>query len=151
MLSLAQDAEKIDIQRSAAFSGVMAARQRHREIPSEKRASEHLANERTFLAWVRTTIALVSLGFVLARLGPWLTESGTHAPHLITKAWPVGIGLVIFGALLTLLAAWRYDAVNRQIEAGLVKTDRALVWSVTIAITLVSGVLTIYIALTPAK
>jgi len=71
--------------------------------------------------------------------------------HLITKAWPVGIGLVIFGALLTLLAAWRYDAVNRQIEAGLVKTDRALVWSVTIAITLVSGVLTIYIALTPAK
>jgi len=71
--------------------------------------------------------------------------------HLITKAWPVGVGLVIFGALLTLLAAWPYDAVNRQIEAGLVKTDRALVWSVTIAITLVSGVLTIYIALTPAK
>jgi len=71
--------------------------------------------------------------------------------HLITKAWPVGIGLVVFGALLTLLAAWRYDAVNRAIEAGLVKTDRALVWSVTIAITLVSGVLTVYIALTPAK
>ncbi len=110
-----------------------------------------MANERTFLAWVRTTIALISLGFVLARLGPWLTEIGTNAPHLITKAWPVGIGLVVFGALLTLLAAWRYDAVNRAIEAGLVKTDRALVWSVTIAITLVSGVLTVYIALTPAK
>ena len=129
----------------------MAERRRHREIPSESRASEHLANERTFLAWVRTTIALISLGFVLARLGPWLTEIGTNAPHLITKAWPVGIGLVVFGALLTLLAAWRYDAVNRAIEAGLVKTDRALVWSVTIAITLVSGVLTVYIALAPAK
>jgi len=148
---LHSDAEKIDIRQSGAFARAVAQRQLHRQIPSEDRASEHLANERTFLAWVRTTIALVSLGFVLARLGPWLTESGTHAPHLITKAWPVGIGLVIFGALLTLLAAWRYDAVNRQIEAGLVKTDRALVWSVTIAITLVSGVLTIYIALTPAK
>ena len=129
----------------------MAQRQRHREIPSENRAAEHLANERTFLAWMRTTIALISLGFVLARIGPWLTESGTHAPHLITRAWPVGMGLVIFGALLTLLAAWRYDAVNREIEAGLVKTDRALVWSVTIAITLVSAALTIYIALTPVK
>ena len=110
-----------------------------------------MANERTFLAWVSTTIALISLGFVLARIGPWLSENGTHAPHLITKAWPVGMGLVIFGALLTMLAAWRYDAVNRQIEAGLVKTDRALVWSVTIAITLVSAVLILYMLLTPAK
>ena len=128
---------------------LMTARQRHREIPSERRASEHLANERTFLAWVRTTIALISLGFVLARLGPWLTETGTNPPRLITKAWPVGIGLVIFGALLTLLAAWRYDAVNREIEAGLVKTDRALVWSVTVAITLVSGVLILYMVVKP--
>jgi len=128
----------------------MAARQqRHREIPSEHRASEHLANERTFLAWVRTTIALISLGFVLARLGGWLTESGATPSRLVTKVWPVGIGLVIFGALLTLLAAWRYDAVNREIEAGLVKTDRALVWSVTIAITLVSGVLILYMLVKP--
>jgi putative membrane protein len=127
----------------------MAERQRHREIPTEDRASEHLANERTFLAWVRTTIALISLGFVLARLGPWLSESGKNVPHLVTKVWPVGIGLVIFGALLTLLAAWRYDAVNREIEAGFVKTDRALVWSVTIAITLVSSVLILYMLLMP--
>ena len=127
----------------------MANRQRHREIPSEHRASEHLANERTFLAWVRTTVALISLGFVLARLGPWLTETRTNAPRFISRIWPVGIGLVIFGALLTLLAAWRYDAVNREIEAGRVKTDRALVWAVTVAITLVSGVLIFYILLNP--
>jgi hypothetical protein len=41
--------------------------------------------------------------------------------------------------------------VNREIEAGLVKTDRALVWSVTIAITLVSGLLILYMLLAPAK
>jgi putative membrane protein len=127
----------------------MAERQRHREIPSERRASEHLANERTFLAWVRTTIALISLGFVLARLGPWLTETRTNAPRFVSRIWPVGIGLVIFGALLSLLAAWRYDAVNREIEAGRVKTDRALVWTVTIAITLISGVLILYIVMAP--
>jgi putative membrane protein len=99
----------------------MPERQRHREIPTEHRAAEHLANERTFLAWVRTNIAFISLGFVLARLGPWLRESGINAPRLATKAWPLGIGLVGFGALLTLLAASRYDAVNREIETGLVK------------------------------
>src|SRR5436309_10948780 len=100
----------------------MAERQQHREIPSENRSSEHLANERTFLAWIRTTIALISLGFVLARAGP-LMAGGPKAPSLTEKLVPVGIGLVIFGALAAILAAWRYDAVNRQIEAGLVKTD----------------------------
>ena len=64
-----------------------------REVPMENRASEQLANECTFLAWVRTTIALISLGFVLARLGPWLTESGKErgAPgheSLAGQHWP---------------------------------------------------------------
>ena len=40
-----------------------------RDIPDDKEATEHLANERTFLAWVRTSIAIVSLGFVVAKFG----------------------------------------------------------------------------------
>ena len=55
-----------------------------------------------------------------------------------------GIGLMIFGALVTLLAAWRYDAVNRQIEAGLVKTNRALVWFSAAAVSALSVALIIY-------
>ena len=125
----------------------MTERQRHHKIPAEHRAAEHLANERTFLAWVRTTIALVSLGFVLARLGPWLRDSGVNASYLGGKIWPIGVCLIGFGAVLTLLAAWRYDAVNRQIEAGLVNTDRVLVWFVAIAIALLSGALIVYMML----
>jgi putative membrane protein len=120
----------------------MPQRPRHREIPEEHRAQEHLANERTFLAWVRTTIALISFGFVLTRLGPWLSNGETN--RVLSRASPIGIGLIVVGAMLTLLAAWRYDAVNRQIEAGLVKTDRGLVWFVGASITVVSGALIIY-------
>jgi inner membrane protein YidH len=122
----------------------MSERQRHREIPEKHRAQEHLANERTFLAWIRTTVALISLGFVLSRLGLLLRATGMNAPKLTHSASPLGIGLIGFGALLTVLAAWRYGAVNRQIEAGLVKTDRALVWFVTIAVVLLSVALIIY-------
>jgi putative membrane protein len=122
----------------------MAERRRHREIPAEHRAQEHLANERTFLAWVRTTIALVSLGFVLARLGLWLRESGMKVPRLAHGVSPLGIGLMGFGALLTALAALHYDAVNRQIEAGAVKTDRLMVWFLALAVTLISVALIIY-------
>jgi len=118
----------------------MTERRRHREIPEEHRAAQHLDNERTFLAWVRTNVALISLGFVLARLSPSLTAAGAvNAGRIAAKTLPLGIVLVVFGALVTLLAAWRYDRVNRQIEAGVVKTDRALVWFVTLAIVLLSA------------
>lgn len=93
---------------------------------------------------MRTTIALVSLGFVIARLGLWLRESGMKVPKLAYGVSPLGIGLMGFGALLTALAAWHYDAVNRQIEAGLVKTDRPLVWFLALAVILIAVALIIY-------
>jgi putative membrane protein len=125
----------------------MAVRKKHREIPEEARAQEHLANERTFLAWVRTTIALISLGFVLARAGP-LLATGAKATGTGAKLSSIGIGLAIFGVAVTLLAAWRYGVVKREIEEGLVKTDRALVWSVAIGVTLLSIALIIYMLAT---
>ena len=117
----------------------------HREIPEAHRASEHLDNERTFLAWVRTNIALIGLGFIIARISPTLSAAGaTNASRILARTTLVGIVLVVFGALVTVLAAVRYDQVNRQIEAGVVKTDRRLVWIVTLIITLLSAAAVIY-------
>jgi len=124
----------------------MTERRRHREIPEEHRAAQHLDNERTFLAWVRTNVALISLGFVLARLSPTLSAAGAvNAGRIAAKTGPLGIVLVVFGGLVTLLAAWRYDKVNREIEAGCVKTDRALVWFIALAITLLSAAAVAYL------
>lgn len=120
----------------------------HREVPEAHRAAEHLDNERTFLAWVRTDVALISLGFVVARLSPTLNAAGaTNAARIFTRTTGVGIVLVVFGALVTVFAAWRYDRVNRQIEAGMVKADRGLVWIVTVVIFLLSAVAVAYLAI----
>ena len=124
----------------------MSNRVVHREVPENRRASEHLDNERTFLAWVRTDVALISLGFVLARLSPAIgTVTNTNSNRVAAKALPAGIVLVFFGAVVTVLAAWRYDRVNRQIEAGMVKTDRGMVWIVTLLITILSAAAVIYL------
>jgi putative membrane protein len=128
----------------------MSRRERHREIPPQNRAQEHLANERTFLAWIRTTIALISLGFVLARAGP-LFASGAKAHAMSARLSPFGIGLAIFGALMTGLAAWRYDVVNREIEQGMVKTDRALVWFIALFVMALSIALVIYMLMSPPE
>jgi putative membrane protein len=126
----------------------MTKRATHREIPEAHRASQHLDNERTFLAWVRTNVALISLGLVVSRLSPTLGAAGaSNASRILSKTQPVGIVLVVFGALVTVLAAVRYDQVNRQIEAGIIKTDRGLVWIVTLIITLLSAAAVVYMVM----
>jgi|SRR5580704_1094962 putative membrane protein len=108
------------------------------DIPDDKKATEHLANERTFLAWVRTSIAMMSLGFVVARFGLWLREL---APRLSPQSsvrglgvsGPVGMAMIAFGGALALLAAWRFRTVNRQIDLGKVSVDRGLVTMVAFA------------------
>jgi putative membrane protein len=120
------------------------------EIPDDKKATEHLANERTFLAWVRTSIAIISLGFVVAKFGLWLRELGgrldpqAHGPGL---SGPIGMGMIAFGGLLALLAAWRFHVVNRQIDLGKVSVDRWLVVLIAIAMGVLAVVMVGYLGL----
>jgi putative membrane protein len=73
---------------------------------------DYLAKERTFLAWIRTGIALMGFGFVVARFGIFgdepqvthLTPAGQpHGPSL----W-FGAALIAIGATVNLFAAWRF-------------------------------------------
>ena len=118
--------------------------------------SELLANERTFLAWVRTSIAVMSLGFVVARFGLWLRElAGKMNPpsHLESSgvSLPLGAGMIAFGALLTVLAGWRYHVVNRAIRRGEIKADPRLVGIVTAAIVVLAVAIIVYMTLTASR
>lgn len=123
------------------------------KVPDDKKATEHLANERTFLAWVRTGISIMSLGFVVAKFGLWLRELGVRASpqpqaHASGLSEPVGAGMIGFGGILVVLAAWRFHIVNRQIAAGLVKVDRSLILLITLAVAALTVLMVAYIGLT---
>jgi len=67
------------------------------------------AAERTLLAWVRTGLGLVGMGFVVAKFGLFvrlLNPSAGHADH----AWvvPIGIALALLGAIASGVAAWQH-------------------------------------------
>ena len=128
----------------------------HATIDESKRATEYLANERTFLAWIRTSVAVVSLGFVLARFSVWLRELAMQrAPQLQVQragiSLPIGVGMMILGGLLAVLAAWRYHVVNRDIERGKVSADRGLVILVTAMVALLSGAMIVLVLLTAGQ
>ena len=80
--------------------------------PSGKPASrtrDHLANERTYLAWMRTAIALLGFGIVIARLRHFLLPGNAGGGIL-------ALGLSLSGLLTLVLATWHYLTVLRAIE-----------------------------------
>lgn len=116
--------------------------------PKLDRQREHQANERTFLAWLRTAIALIGFGFAIARFGLFLRELQTAVtgqeslPHTYLSSRYVGVGLVIVGILLIALATWEHQRVFRQIESGDYQPNRYLVW-ITATIVTILGILSI--------
>ncbi|HEU0028520.1 MAG TPA: DUF202 domain-containing protein [Ktedonobacterales bacterium] len=87
---------------------------------SDRRLADHLANERTLLAWNRTGIAIIALGFVVARFGLLFRDlaGAAPAPAAANASGVIGIVLTIFGAVITALSLARYLQVARGIERG---------------------------------
>jgi len=74
------------------------------------------ANERTLLAWLRTGLAMIALGLVVARVTLWL-----HLEHPTTRApgWSwIGIGAMALGAACCALGAGRFVVARRAIVDG---------------------------------
>ncbi len=121
--------------------------------PQEKHTTEYLANERTFLAWVRTSIAMLSLGFVIAKFSVWMHELGSQiapgTPIPTTgMAISIGIAMMALGGLIMVLAAWHYHCVNKAIESGQVVANRWLVLSVAASIVALSVLMIAYMLIT---
>ncbi len=91
-------------------------------MPTDEDPRVRLAGERTLLAWVRTGLAMMGLGFVVARFGLFLTELRTaeSLPPQSTVGWSLWIGIVllVLGIAVNLLAAWQYATFVRRIERG---------------------------------
>ena len=111
------------------------------EPPKIDRQREHQANERTFLAWLRTSIALIALGFAIARFSIFLRQiQATFTQQFVSPLHPIfnsdnlGIFLVIFGLVTVVLAAWNYNQVFWQIEQANYKPNQMLVWIMTVIV-----------------
>jgi putative membrane protein len=85
--------------------------------------SDHAANERTFLAWVRTAIAVMAFGFLVERFDLFLVimarSTGTATP---LRSSPVGhiagLILIVAGIAMVVISAARFVYVARMIDSA---------------------------------
>jgi putative membrane protein len=98
-----------------------------------------LANERTFLAWVRTALAMMAGGVALHSLG---------VPGAAWIRLPLVLGLVVAGAVLTVLALVRWAQVERAMrERTRLPAFSLGIWA-TLTIVVVAGLLAATLAAT---
>ena len=115
----------------------------------DSRVRDHLANERTFLAWVRTALGLIGIGFVLARMSVFLRqlsvvgESGQrHELRGSHEFLITGVMFLLLGIVICVGAGWAYQQSRKAIDAGQYEPLRHTMTALTVAVVLGSLVIT---------
>ncbi len=90
-------------------------------VENSNRARDHLANERTFLAWVRTSVAIVVFGFAIGRFAiamRQLTEFQGHASKATGFSVWMGMSAILAGVAMVGAGLARYRKTRAQLDEG---------------------------------
>lgn len=102
--------------------------------------ADYLAAERTFLAWIRTGLALMGFGFVVARFGLFLQALLTNQPNLQLRPFGssfwFGTGLILLGVVVNVLSAWSHVRLVHTLQRGETAFARPSFMAIAVAIIL---------------
>ncbi|MDR2283569.1 MAG: DUF202 domain-containing protein [Sphingobacterium sp.] len=121
------------------------------ENNSSKKVNDHLANERTFLAWIRTSLGIMGFGFVVVKFSMFMRQiaamlspqQAEPAPHGYSSE--VGTAIVIIGAVTALLAYLKYRKIGKQIEEGEFMPGSSIISVLAILIAVIGFILSWYL------
>jgi len=132
----------------------MADRSEEKEWAKVSNRRVHMANERTFLAWIRTSVGIMAFGFVVEKFALFIKQlSYFLGKSNIDKTPPpshgyssiLGIFLVGLGALMGVLAFIRYKKVEKQIDDDMYQPSLILDMLLIVAILAIGIFLVIYL------
>ncbi len=123
-----------------------------KHIGVSKKVTDHLANQRTFLAWIRTALATIAFGFVVERFGLLLRELGFKIG--LIEVLPIhyssffGVSLTILGVIMMIVALLEFLQIRRSIDSERFHPPAAFPIILTILASLIGALLAVYLFLT---
>jgi putative membrane protein len=131
---------------------------RDKEAKMTSRARDHMANERTFLAWIRTSLGIMVFGFVIEKFILFIRQitflfrksEAQILPDATNQLFQelssiFGLFLVISGMLISFLAFMKYKSVEKQIENDSYQPSSFLNVMLLLSILLIGVFLLIYL------
>lgn len=118
------------------------------EQTKSQHVTEHLANERTVLAWVRTAIAVMTFGVAINRFSLFLLEFSleSHVQRAANRYIErLGIGLIGLGMAVMIGAALHFLHVADTIDKGIYRPQRFMILAVAIAVVVFGGTALIWL------
>lgn len=120
------------------------------EDSKKQDARFHLANERTLLAWIRTSIGIMAFGFVVVKFSLFLKQLALLVGKELVSSnggysSVIGILLVAVGAVVLLLAYIKYKQTERKLLEDSYKPSSKLVFTLTVTILIMSVLLILYL------
>ncbi len=103
-------ARALEVPAARASEDPSPPRRSHR---NPNRIRDHLANERTYLAWMRSGIALLGFGVLIVRIRVLRPPLAPHPPGF---GWKLGLAFSIVGLLMVGLSSLHYFGVRNDIE-----------------------------------
>jgi putative membrane protein len=107
------------------------------ETKHQPELRDYLAAERTFLAWIRTGVACMGFGFVVARFGIFLQQfqlmRNVSARSYGLSLW-LGTALLAAGVLTIVVSSWEHARLVRQLNRGETPPSRPSLQAVTLAL-----------------
>jgi putative membrane protein len=121
-----------------------------------ERYSDHAANERTFLAWVRTAIAIMAFGFLVQKFDLFLKiASASLTAHILPERSHIvgdtaGLLLIVLGGAMMVFAAIRFRKTALDIDARELKHGPGTLLDITLAtlLFLLGAILFVYLSYT---
>ena len=123
---------------------------RPHDLIKKQNAREHLANERTLLEWIRTSIGIMAFGFVVVKFSLFIKQislllgkNGAMPKHGYSSV--IGIFLVVVGAIVLVLSYIRYKRTEKQLNQETYQSSSSLIFSLIVVILAISLLLMVYL------
>lgn len=112
--------------------------------------NDHLANERTFLAWLRTSIGIMGFGFIVVKFSMFIRQisfivEDQSSPSKVSFSGIIGVILVAIGALTAVMAYANYKKIEKQLESDTYSNSNPLTTFLTVGMVFISIILIWYL------